>query len=64
MLNKLEKVGVDSPMRVLALYPESRQKQLQLLPNLGTHASNLEAQLQVACTPSQKEIWELLPYVQ
>ncbi len=51
-------------MRVLTLSSGSIQEQLQRLPALWTIASELKASIQVACDPSQKAIWDLLPAVE
>ena len=51
-------------MRVLALSPGSLQQQLERLPALAAAADQLEASLQVACDPSHRGLWSMLPAVQ
>ena len=50
-------------MRVLALSPGSLQQQLERLPALAAAADQLEASLQVACDPSHRALWTMLPAV-
>ena len=50
-------------MRVLALSPGSLQQQLERLPALAAAADQLEASLQVACDPSHRALWSMLPAV-
>ena len=51
-------------MRVLALSPGSLLQQLERLPALAAVAEQLEAQIQVACEPSHRALWSLLPSVE
>ena len=48
-------------MRVLVLSPGSLNQQLQRLPALASLCRQLDAQLQVACNPSSRSAWDLLP---
>ena len=48
-------------MRVLALSPGPVQDQLDRLPALAAVAEELGAMVQVACDPTCREAWELLP---
>ena len=48
-------------MRVLALSPGPVQDQLERLPALAAVAEDLGATVQVACDPTCRAAWELLP---
>ena len=48
-------------MRVLALSPGPLRDQLKRLPAMATICSSLDATLQVACDPSGKAVWTMLP---
>ena len=51
-------------MRVLALSPGPLSLQLERLPALASLCSSVGATLQVACSPSVKGAWELLPQLE
>ena len=48
-------------MRVLALSPGPLLDQLERLPALATICTELNATLQVACSPTHRAAWELIP---
>jgi len=51
-------------MRALFLVPGGPLQQLQTLPAAAAVAQRLSFNLQIACPPSAKEVWSLLPAVE